>query len=104
MRRGHPPTYNLGEVQALVAKRAYRVTIAAFEGAAALYLDESDIVECICDLTLEDFDKTMPSETRPGTFQDVYLPRFHGFELYVKLQAAGGRRVVVISFKKNESA
>ncbi len=46
----------------------------------------------------------MPSTKRPGTYQDVYRPRYHGFELYVKLQAAGGKQVVVISFKQNESA
>jgi hypothetical protein len=102
-RRGHAPKFSLEAVQTLVRGNAYRITDVARKGAEALYLDEDDIVECVCALTADDYEQTLDSTKIPGTFQDVYSPRFHGFELYVKVRLVDGRQVVVISFKQNES-
>lgn len=102
-RHGQEPRFSLELVQALVRRNAYRITEAARMGAEALFFDEDDVVECVCALTAKDYEQTLDSTKVPGTFQDVYKPRFHGYELYVKLRLVEGRQVVVISFKQNES-
>ena len=51
-------------------------------------------------LQATDFYKSMASEMRPGTWQDVYRPVYLGIPLYVKLQLTPARLVVVISFKE----
>lgn len=77
------------------------MTGSAATGARALYLDESDIVECVQALTPKQFRKTMPAGQRPGFFHDVYKTHYCGFAIYVKLQIADDRAWVV-SFKKDE--
>lgn len=98
------PAYALRTLQEAVRRGAYWITRSAGRGAAELYLDESDIVECVQDLTHEDFFKSMPSEQRVGSFQDVYRGRYRGFAVYVKLQLSGAGHTVVVSFKRDESA
>ena|SRR3712207_6384105 len=102
-RHGHEPKFSLERIQQLVKEEAYRISEAARCGAEALYLGEDDIVECVCDLTEHDYEQTLDSTKVPGTFQDVYKPRFHGFQIYVKLRLVGDREVVIISFKQNQS-
>jgi hypothetical protein len=97
------PTYELVQVQQLVAQGSYRISEAA-AGAAELYLDETDVIECLLGLGSQDFYKTMPSRMRPGSFQDVYKTRHHGFAIYLKVQVMGNQRVAVISFKRDQSA
>jgi hypothetical protein len=96
-------TYSLEQVQSLVARREYRISSTAMAGAAELYLDEQDIVACVLSLGARDFYKTMPSEKRRGSFQDVYKTRYHGFAIYLKVQVVGEQRVAVISFKRDQS-
>lgn len=102
-RRGQLPAYSLEMIQTLVEQNKYRITHSASLGAGELYLDEDDIKECVLSLRRKDYDKTLRSHQRPGEFQDVYLPRFHGYEIYLKLQLLGNSVAVVISFKQNES-
>ena len=71
--------------------------------ASKLELSESDIIESVLELSSGDFYKSMPGRHRPGTFQDVYKPTYHGLHLYVKLQMSRRDEAVVISFKSDES-
>ena len=105
MRRwGHEPTFPLRRIQELVAAGDYDVTDTARRDAESLTFDEFDMVECIGILTEEEhFSHTLKSTSRPGTDQDVYRVRVHGFPLYVKLQIDGAGRAIVISFKRDES-
>jgi len=98
------PAYGLDEVKRLVACGAFAITRSAAAGASALYLDESDIVECVASLEERDFYKSMPSHWDSALFQDVYKRPFQGFRLYVKVQISAGGRAVVVSFKRDESA
>ncbi|MHB1193484.1 MAG: type II toxin-antitoxin system MqsR family toxin [Longimicrobiales bacterium] len=98
------PTYLLAEIQSALREGRYWMTRSAMEGASALYLDESDIRECVLGLHEADFYKSMPSVQRPGLFQDVYRCRYGGFSIYTKLQSSAARHAVIISFKRDESA
>ena len=104
-RRPHQrPTFDLARIQELVRAEAYHITDAAFAGAEDIYWDEDDIVECVLSLSVEnDFEQSYESRDRPGTFQDVYKPRHHGYELFVRLKLVQDRQAVVISFKRNTS-
>lgn len=104
MRYRHLPAFSLELIQTLVGEGKYRITSGAFDGAASLYLGEDDIVACVLGLRRSDYDQTLDSTAVPGTKQDVYLPRFHGFAIYLKLRLVESTRVVVISFKRNTSA
>lgn len=98
------PTYSLPEIKKLVASRHYWITRSSLDGAFALGFDDQDICECICDyLDATHFYKTMPAEFRPGFMQDVYRITYEEQTVYLKLQIAIGK-AVVISFKADESA
>lgn len=98
------PHYDLELVKQLVECGRFRVTSSAFRDAGELCLDQTDVAECIEALSIADFYKTMPADSKPGLHQDVYRPLYAGFQLYVKLQIApwlmSTDEVVVISFKK----
>lgn len=98
------PTYPLADIKACIAAGNYHITGEAGSGAAALGLDESDILACVKGLTDGEFYKTMPAVKRPGFFQDVYWPRYGGYLMYVKLQITprdGKQSVaVIVQFKE----
>jgi len=97
------PSFDLAEIVRQIENGHYAITRSARNGAASLYLDEDDILDCVKGLVGIDFYKTMESRKRPGTFQDVYRRRYHSFPIYLKLgQTHDG--CVVISFKRDESA
>lgn len=103
---GGGPTFDLQELQALVRAGRWIATWEAVAQCGELRLDaEADIAACVLGLDATDFYKTMPSNANPGTFQDVYKPRYEGWKLYVKLrlQASPERKTVVIQFKKDKS-
>lgn len=76
----------------------------SFAGAEDIYWDEDDIVECVLSLSAaEDFEQSYESRDRPGTFHDVYKPRRHGYESFIKMAVVGDRQALVISFKRNTS-
>lgn len=105
-RRRHQqvPAYPLFTLQRLVRAHQYVITTSAFAGAEELFWDEEDIVECVLALVGDDFEQSYESHQRPGTFQDVYKPRFHGYRLYVKLGMVRGESAIVITFKWDTSA
>jgi len=92
------PTYALTTIHTLIRSGHYRVTLSAKQGAQAMGMDTSDMEACVLGLTATDFYKTMPAEKVLGLFQDVYRPRFQGWDVYLKLQITGD--AVVISFKE----
>jgi hypothetical protein len=100
-RRDQSPKFSLLHIQELIVAGEYHVTDTARRDAEALTFDEDDIVECVCGLVEEDYSHTLASEKRPGTFQDVYRKRMHGFPLYIKLQLT--HEAVIISFKRDGS-
>jgi motility quorum-sensing regulator/GCU-specific mRNA interferase toxin len=98
------PTYPVQTVKDLVRVGEYRVTGTALSGAGELGLDESDILDCIERLTLDELHKTMASTDKPGLSQDVYRTIAGGFEVYLKVQiitlVTPRQIAVVISFKR----
>lgn len=104
-RHGHTPKFSLARVREL-ARAGYPhviITRSATAGARALYMTAREIVDCVCDLTEDDYEQTLESISIPGTFQDVYKPRYHGFAIYLKVRMVEDRQTIVISFKRNES-
>ena len=102
-RHGQEPAHALPIIQKLVRAQRYRITESALQGAADIYWDEDDVVESVLALTDGDFEQSYESEKRPGTFQDVYKPRHHGYRLFVKLQLVGDVTAAIISFKRDTS-
>lgn len=100
--RRERPTYDLGHIQALVARGApWRVTtLEAHANAALLGFDDGDIVDTVLELRPRDFYKSMESERHPGLWQDVYRASRRGIRLYVKLQLGFDGCAVVIQFKR----
>jgi len=98
----HTPTYDLHEVQQLVGQGELScvVTNAALDGAAALGLDRTELIEAVLALDEGNFYKSMPSERFPDLWQDVYHLRFVGIELYIKLQIDSAGFAVVIQCKR----
>lgn len=100
---GERRQYALELVKALIANRQYRVTLSASQGAGALGIDERDVLDCVLALDESQFFKSMDSLKVAGLRQDVYRPRWAGFDLYVKVQIVGEHpadTAVIISFKR----
>ena len=102
-RHGHAPKFSLDRIQQLAAAGRIRITDAAEQGAELLHLLGDDIIECICQLSDDDYEQTLESTKVPGTFQDVYKPRYLGYAIYLKLRLIGDHDVVLISFKQDTS-
>lgn len=108
------PACSLAEIQRLICSgdRAYRIEPIARVGAQKLRFDEQDIVACVLQLDARrrsdggHFYKSMPSETRPGLFHDVYKILYCNKRVYVKLQLVTQQAsvAIVIQFKKDKSA
>jgi hypothetical protein len=98
------PRYRLGAVKSLLAAGQYLVTETARRGLAELGFDEQDLLDCVGDLTVGEFYKTMRSVRYPGLWQDVYRPTWEGVPIYLKLQVVpdppARGTAVIISFKR----
>ena len=97
------PTYDLTDLQKKVEVGHWQPTRRAAQDAMERGFDSEDMRECVCRLTTDDFHKTAPSETRPGTMQDVYKTEYCGRALYVKLTKGAAGKTVVISFHDDAS-
>lgn len=95
------PTYDLGEIQRLIAAgpETRRITAIASAGGVELGADPPVLLRAVLSLDEACFYKTMPSTGTPGLWQDVYHLRWRGNEVYVKLQIDSGIAVVV-QFKR----
>lgn len=104
-RHGHTPKYSLRRIQEIAASGDDRIHItrSAILGARALFINTDEIIDCVRGLSDGDYEQTLESTKFPGTFQDVYKPRFQGFAIYLKLTMIEDREAVVISFKRNTS-
>jgi len=91
------PHFDLNLVKRLVKSPAsHIITRQAFKDAAALGLEESDIVECVAQLTQQDFYKSMTVYANSRLWQDVYHPTHQETPLYVKVQLDTTEETVVI--------
>lgn len=91
------PSFDLAELLHQIEIGHYSITRSARDGAASMYLDEDDILDCVTGLAEVDFYKSMESRKRPGTFQDVYRRRYHSFPIYLKLGQTRDGCVVIPS-------
>ena len=105
-RHGHTPKYSLKRIKELLAagEDFYLITQSARLGAQRLYMDDDDIVACVWALGDDDYETTLEGTRVPGTFQDVYRTRHHGFRIYLKVRLIGDHEAVIISFKQDTSA
>ena len=102
-----PATYDLQLVKKLIQEGRYTITQTAANTAKQDFgLDAMQIVEKIKSLRSSEFYKTMPSEQKPGMWQDVYRQRItldkKQVYAYVKLQInqfSNGQMAVIISYK-----
>jgi motility quorum-sensing regulator/GCU-specific mRNA interferase toxin len=91
------PHFDLNIVKRLAKNPASRIiTRQAFKDAALLGSEEDDIVECVAQLTQQDFYKSMTVYTNSQLWQDVYHPTHHETPLYVKVQLDTTEKTVVI--------
>lgn len=100
------PAYSLADLQAKAAVGYMVMTGRAQRDMAQMGYDIDDVLDCIAGLTSDNFYKSDPSRTKPGTFHDVYKTQIGKKRIYLKLQLGPprlGRRTVVISFHKDTS-
>ena len=76
------------------------ITGSALRDAAALGYGSEEIVEVIQSMEPGLFYKTMPSEKRPGYWQDVYRVPDGEMELYVKFTSDTVTEFKLLSFKE----
>lgn len=102
------PTYDLKRVKELIRAGSYRITLRALTDARSDFdFDEARLLQEVLGLKLQELDKTMPSEKKPGLWQDVYKKRIlvdgKTRWAYIKvniIEPKGQETAVVISFHK----
>jgi hypothetical protein len=70
----------------MTSVQAMGLTTSARRGIRELGLTELQALKVIQDLTQFEFHKSMPCDTEPGNWQDVYKAERKGVEIYVKFQ------------------
>jgi motility quorum-sensing regulator/GCU-specific mRNA interferase toxin len=92
------PHYKLTQAQTLVTQGAYRATMSARTGAAALGLGLDEMLAVVLALTRADFDKSMTTHANHTVWQDVYKPSTVVGPVYLKLTVIDD--VLIVSFKE----
>lgn len=92
------PHYKLTQAQALITRGAYRTTVSARAGAAALGLDVDGMLAVVLALSRADFDKSMTTHADHTVWQDVYKPNTAMGPVYLKLTVIDD--VLIVSFKE----
>jgi motility quorum-sensing regulator / GCU-specific mRNA interferase toxin len=92
------PHCNLSVVRALIAAGKVRTTHTARAGAVLLGLSYSDMLAVVFALTPADFYKSMTTYADHTIWQDVYRPKTHAGDVYLKLTAVDD--VLIVSFKE----
>lgn len=82
----------------LVHAGRIHATWSALEGATALGLDFSEVVEMVRSLTAADFHKSMTTHADHRIWQDVYRPMTRAGRVYLKLTVVAD--VLIVSFKE----
>ncbi len=94
----HTPHCKLAVVKVMLEAGKVRATLSALEGAAALGLDFSGVMDVVMALTPKDFYKSMTSYSDYRVWQDVYRPMTQVGEIYLKLIVIDD--VLIVSFKE----
>lgn len=98
------PTHGLAEVRAAIRDKRYMLTGEAEQGVYGLKFDREDVEDCFAALDVSDCYKSMPSNLRPGRWQDVYTTTYAGKAVYVKFDFDRQQNwLTILSFKKDES-
>jgi len=92
------PHYKLTRAQALIVQGAYRATMSARVGAAALGLGVDEMLAVVLALTRADFYKSMTTHADHTVWQDVYKPSTAVGPVYLKLTVIDD--VLIVSFKE----
>jgi hypothetical protein len=101
MKKKERPTYDLDEIKRLLIDEESRhvTQTARLEAVRLRYADDDEMVQRCLQLTMRNFQKTMPSDKCPGLMQDVYFT-YDGFrKIYIKFQISNGKGII-ISFKE----
>lgn len=94
----HTPHCKLDVVRSLIREGRVRKTAAALLGAAALGIDEMEMVAIVLALSKRDFCKSMTTHNDHRIWQDVYRPVTRYGELYLKLTVLDD--VLIVFFKE----
>ena len=92
------PHCKLTIVKALVEAGKVRATRSARLGATALGMELADMLAVVNALTTADFFKSMTTFDDHTIWQDVYRPRTHAGDVYLKLTVIDD--VLIVSFKE----
>jgi motility quorum-sensing regulator/GCU-specific mRNA interferase toxin len=93
------PTHNLDSFKAAMSTDL-RWTGVARAGAIELGFGRADVLATIAAMSGSMFYKAMPSEQRPGQWQDVYHVPSRAGLLYVKFTDEGVQEFKLLSFKR----
>lgn len=92
------PHCKLAVVKTLIQAGKVRMTASAVAGAEQLGLDRTAIITVVMALTPTDFYKSMTTHADHRIWQDVYRPRTHVGDVYLKLTVV--EDVLIVSFKE----
>lgn len=92
------PHCQLAVVKSLVEDGKVRITFSAENGAAQMGLDVPGMLAVVMALTSADFYKSMTTHADHTVWQDVYHPRTHAGDAYLKLTVIDD--VLIVSFKE----
>ncbi len=92
------PHCSLAAVKALIEAGKVRTTHSARAGAAALGLNYSGMMTVVMGLRPADFYKSMTTHADHTIWQDVYRPKTHAGDVYLKLTVIDD--VLIVSFKE----
>lgn len=97
----YTPHYDLALVKAEVIKLGFRAfTATAREGARQLELSLDQMQHAVCSLEKPMLYKSMTAYADHRVWQDVYLIKIYGTEIYIKVTYRPGGGPPVISFKE----
>jgi hypothetical protein len=94
--------YDLNEIKELLKSPDTRFITrrSRFEAVRLGYASDSDMVNRIQLLSVNEIYKTMESIQFPGLWQDVYRTSDGPIELYIKIQKSNDGKGVIIQFKE----
>ena len=97
----YTPHYDLALVKAEVIRAGRKAfTASAWEGARRLKLGTLQMQQVVCALEKPMLYKSMTTYSDHRVWQDVYLIKIYGTEIYIKLTYRPGGGPPVISFKE----
>jgi motility quorum-sensing regulator / GCU-specific mRNA interferase toxin len=100
------PHFLLKDVKLLIEKKLYTLTEAARKTAHSIGFSDTEAMDVVGGLERRDFYKSMTDHHNSAAWQDVYKKRVDDIHLYIKLKIGQveGQRVLLLSFKRDESA